>query len=131
MVDMQALPFQIDYRARPGDLSARITGVKGSIDITLGYWRAIGAEVLRLQPRTLLVIDEMQGEPLSMEQMQRLVETMTWDGFEQMRVAYVATPGRQMSRVEVAEILARERGFNVRVFSNETDATLWLRYGAH
>ena len=34
-------------------------------------------------------------------------------------------------RVEVAEILARERGFNVRVFSNETDADLWLRHGAH
>ena len=73
----------------------------------------------------------VQGEPLAVEQMQHLVDTMTWEGFEQMRVAYVATPGRHMSRVEVAEILARERGLNVRVFSNETDATLWLRYGAH
>jgi hypothetical protein len=68
---------------------------------------------------------------LSTEQMQQLVDAMTWEGFEQMRVAYVATPGRQMARVEVAEILARERGFNVRVFSNETDAKLWLRYGGH
>ena len=131
MKDMHALPFQIDYHASPGALSARITGLKGSIDITLGYWPAIGAEVVRLHPRTLLVIDEMQGEPLAVEQMQHLVDTMTWEGFEQMRVAYVATPGRHMSRVEVAEILARERGFNVRVFSNETDASLWLRYGAH
>jgi hypothetical protein len=128
---MQPLPFQIDYHASAGALSARITGAKGSIDITLGYWQAIGAEVIRLHPRTLLVIDEMQGEPLPVEQMQHLVDAMTWEGFEQMRVAYVATPGRQMSRVEVAEILARERGFNVRVFSNETDASLWLRYGAH
>ena len=131
MVGMRALPFQIDYQASPGALSARITGAKGSIDITLGYWQAIGAEVVRLHPSMLLVIDEMQGEPLSTEQMQKLVDTMTWEGFEQMRVAYVATPGRQMARVEVAEILARERGFNVRVFSNETDARLWLRYGGH
>jgi hypothetical protein len=58
MVGMRASPSRIDYQARPGALSARITGAKGSIDITLGYWQAIGAEVVRLHPRMLLVTDE-------------------------------------------------------------------------
>ena len=48
MVDMRAMPFQIDYHASSDALSARLTGAKGSIDITLGYWQAIGAEVVRL-----------------------------------------------------------------------------------
>jgi hypothetical protein len=97
----------------------------------LGYWQAIGAEVVRLHPRMLLVIDECRVSGCRRSRCSKLVDAMTWAGFEQMRVAYVATPGRQMARVEVAEILARERGFNVRVFSNETDARSWLRYGGH
>ena len=28
-----------------------------------------------------------------------------------------------------AELLARERGYTVRIFNNETDALVWLRHG--
>ena len=131
MGGVQPLPFKIDYQSRPGALRAHVTGVKGSIDITLAYWKAIAAEVRRLHPRTLLVIDELQGEALPIEFMPAFIEAMAGQGFEGVRVAFVETQGGQIAHVESAEILARERGFDVRVFATETDAALWLRYGTH
>ena len=127
----QQLPFHIDYQARPGALRAHVTGVKGSIEITLAYWKAIAAEVRRMHPSTLLVVDELQGEPLPTEDMQAFFEAMAGQGFEGVRIAFVEAQGDQIPHVEVAEILARERGFVARVFGNETDASLWLNYGAH
>lgn len=131
MGSAQPLPFRIGYQSRRGALRAHVTGVKGSIDITLAYWEAIAAEVRRLRPRTLLVVDELQGEPLPAEHMQDFVDAMAGLGFEGVRVAFVETQGAQIPHVESIEILARERGFNARVFANERDAGLWLRHGAH
>src|SRR5688500_18881542 len=125
------LPFRVDFQSQPGALRAHVTGVKGSIDITLAYWRAIAEEVRRLHPRTLLVVDELQGEALQAEFMPAFIAAMGGLGFEGVRIAFVETQGKQIPLVESAEILARERGFEVRVFASETDASLWLRYGVH
>ncbi len=127
----QPVPFKVEYQSRPGALRAHVTGVKGSIDITLAYWRDIAAEVRRLHPRTVLVIDQLEGDALPTEFMPAFIEAMAGQGFEGVRIAFVETQGRQIPHVESAEILARERGFDVRVFATETDAALWLRYGAH
>ena len=48
---------------------------------------------------------------------------------EGVRVAYVEAYARQVPEAEVGEILAREQGFEVRVFGNEADAAVWLRHG--
>lgn len=127
----QPLPFHIDYQASPGALRAHVTGTKGSIDVTLAYWKAIATEVRRLHPRTLMVIDQMQGDPLPTEHMDAFFESMAGQGLDDVRVAFVEAQGTQVAHVEVAEILARERGFEARVFGNEADASLWLRHGAH
>lgn len=131
MGGVQPLPFKIDYQSRPGALRAHVTGVKGSLDVTLAYWKAIAAEVRRLRPRTLLVVDELEGEALPSEFMPAFIDAMAGLGFEGVRVAFVETQGGQIPHVESAEILARERGFEARVFANERDAALWLRYGAN
>ena len=131
MGSVQPLPFRIDFQSQPGALRAHVTGVKGSIDITMAYWKAIAEEVRRLRPRTLLVVDELEGEALKAEFMPAFIEAMAGLGFEGVRIAFVETQGEQIAHVESAEILARERGFEVRVFASETDASLWLRYGGH
>ena|SRR5688572_269453 len=131
MGGVQALPFKVDFEWQPGALRAHVTGVKGSIDITLAYWKAIAEEVRRLRARTLLVVDELEGEALQAEFMPAFIEAMVGLGLEGVRIAFVETQGGQIPHVESAEILARERGYEVRVFANETDASLWLRYGGN
>lgn len=126
---MPGSTFRIDY-SREGDLlRAHVTGVNGSLETTVAYWTALAGEVLRDVPKALLVIDDMIGDPPPPEQLAQFVQAMVGMGFEGVRVAYVEAHAEQIPAVEFGEILARERGFDVRVFGNEGDARIWLRHG--
>ena len=122
-------PFRIEYQREGELLRARVTGVNGSLETTLDYWMALAGEVRRLAPAALLVVDEMEGEPPPPEQLELFVHAMVGMGFEGIRVAYVEAHAEQIPAVEFGEILAREQGFDARVFGNEGDARIWLRHG--
>ena len=128
---MSAPAFHIDY-SREGDLlRAHVTGVNGTLETTMAYWTALAAELQREQvPKSLLVVDDMEGEPPPPEQLEQFVQAMVGMGFEGVRVAYVEAHAQQIPEVEYGEILAREQGFDARVFGNEFDARMWLRHGA-
>jgi hypothetical protein len=127
---MAAPPFRIAY-GRDGDvLRAHVAGVNGTLETTLAYWTALAEEVRREPvPRALLVVDDMEGDPPPPEQLAQFVQAMVGMGFEGVRVAYVEAHAHQIPEVEHAEILARERGFDVRVFGDEQAAGIWLRHG--
>ena len=122
-------PFRIEYQRDGGLLRAHVTGVNGTLETTLDYWMALAGEVRRLAPAALLVVDDMEGEPPPPEQLEVFVHAMVGMGFEGIRVAYVEGHASQIAQVEVGEILARERGFDVRVFGDERAARLWLHHG--
>jgi hypothetical protein len=122
-------PFELAYAERPGYLRVRVTGVNGSLETTVAYWLAIAEEVRARRPRQLLIKDEMLGEPPPPAEIEQFIRAMAGQGFEGVRVAYVEADGEQVPQVEMGEIYAREQGFDARVFGNEHDAELWLRYG--
>lgn len=122
-------PFRIDYRREGGVLRAHAVGVNGSLENTLSFWNELAAEVRRSPPRALLVVDDMEGDPPPPEQLAQFVQAMVGMGFEGVRVAYVEAHAHQLAEVEHAEILAREIGFDARVFDNEARARIWLDYG--
>ena len=122
-------PFRIEYQRDGGLLRAHVTGVNGTLETTLDYWMALAGEVRRLAPAALLVVDDMEGEPPPPEQLELFVHAMVGMGFEGIRVAYVEAHAEQIPAVEFGEILAREQGFDARVFGNEDDARIWLRHG--
>ena len=122
--------FRIEYQREGELLRAHVTGVNCSLETTLDYWTAMAAEVRRLAPAALLVVDDMEGEPPPPEQLEQFVKAMVGMGFEGVRVAYVEAHAQQIPEVEYGEILAREQGFDARVFGNEFDARMWLRHGA-
>lgn len=123
------LPFRIDY-SRDGDLlRAHVTGVNGTLETTLACWMSLAAELQRERPGALLVVDDMEGDPPPPEQLAQFVQAMVGMGFEGVRVAYVEAHAQQIPEVEYGEILAREQGFDARVFGNEVDARVWLRHG--
>lgn len=127
---MAAPTFHIDYGREGGLLRAHVTGVNGTLETTLAYWTALAAELRREPSASLLVVDDMEGEPPPPEQLAQFVQAMVGMGFEGVRVAYVEAHAQQIPAVEFGEILAREQGFDARVFGNEADARLWLRHGA-
>ncbi len=121
--------FSIDYHRQGSLLRAHVTGINGTLETTLAYWMALAEEIRRDRPRNLLVVDDMEGDPPPPEQLAEFVQAMVGLGFEGVRVAYVEAHAQQIPEVEHGEILAREQGFDARVFGNETDAALWLRHG--
>jgi hypothetical protein len=99
----------------------------GSFANTLAYWKTIVAAVNEQHPRGLLLIDRTTGDPLTAEQWKSLVEAMAGQGLENVRIAHVKPLGLQ--RIEYCELYAREAGIQARVFTEEPQADIWLRYG--
>ncbi|QIL20463.1 hypothetical protein [Thermomonas sp. HDW16] len=127
---MPGAAFHIDYSREGELLRAHVTGVNGTLETTLAYWTALAAELrLGQVPKSLLVVDDMEGDPPPPEQLEQFVQAMVGMGFEGVRVAYVEAHAQQIPEVEYGEILARERGFDARVFGSEAAARIWLRHG--
>ena len=121
--------FRIDYQRHGDLLRAHVTGVKGTLETALAFWELLAEEVRRDPPRNLMVVDDMEGPSLTPDQMLQFVQALVGLGFEGVRMAYVEAHPQQIPDVEHSEIFARERGFDVRVFGSEPEATLWLRHG--
>jgi hypothetical protein len=107
-------------------IRAEIYG-EATYESTVAYWQAIATEVRTRRPKCLLLIDRTTGPPLSAPQWQSFVTEMRGQGFDAVRIAHVKPHGLQL--IEHCEIYANEAGFDSRVFVDETQADLWLRYG--
>ena len=121
--------FRLSFRREHGHLRASVSGYGGSLETTVAYWNAIGEEVRQARPLSLLVVDQMEGGPMPAGQLPQFIDAMIRRGFEGLRIAYVEAHFDHLAQAEGAEILACEKGFNVRVFVNEMDAAVWLRHG--
>jgi len=118
--------FEISFANCPAGLRAHVRGTS-SFGNTVGYWLRIVEEINRRQSRALLLVDELEGEPLAEDDWRRLVQAMLGSGVERLRIAHVKPLGLQ--KIEYCELYAVEAGINARVFVNETEADLWLRHG--
>ena len=121
--------FRISFRREHGHLRASVSGYGGSLETTVAYWNAIAEEVRRARPLSLLVVDQMDGGPMPPAQLPEFIDAVAGRGFEGLRIAFVEAHFEQLAQAQVAEILACEKGFNVRVFTNEMEAAVWLRHG--
>jgi hypothetical protein len=119
-------PFFFSSSRRGTQLRVHVIG-ESTLENTIAYWRAIGAELEKESAEYLLLIDELVGEPLTESEWLSLVRNMANHGLERVRIAHVKPHGLQ--RIEYCEIFARDAGFAARVFDNEHAAELWLRYG--
>jgi hypothetical protein len=109
-----------------GGLRAYVAG-ESSLEATLGYWRAIAREARETGANSLLLVDELAGEPLGEADWLTLVASMQGEGLEKLRIAHVKPLGLQ--QVEFCEIFARDAGIEAKVFENESLADIWLQYG--
>lgn len=109
-----------------GMLRVHVGGV-ASPEATQAYWRAIVAEVARERPAYVLLVDELRGPALDAAEWQALVGMLVGSGLEAVRIAHVKPHG--LDAVEYCELAARQFGFEARVFVEEREAALWLRYG--
>jgi len=121
-----AEPYTIRIGPYASGIRVEVRG-EGTYENTVAYWQWIVTEVRNRRPLCLLLIDEMHGQPLSAADWLALVTAMRGQGLEAVRIAHVKPRGLQL--IEHCEIYANEAGFHSRVFMDESQADLWLRYG--
>ena len=122
----QPQPYTIDISLRDATLHAHVRGV-GSVANTVAYWRQIAQAARERGAESLLLMDLMEGEPLSEGDWQQVVSALQDEDLQRLRIAHVKPLGLQ--QMEFCEIFARDVGIQARVFENETLAGIWLRYG--
>jgi len=117
--------FQLALRREAGELQAHVTGANTRAN-TFGYWQAI-AEALAAQPAgLLLLVDELEGPPLPIEDWRALVAELG-PRLGRLRVAHVKPRG--LGTVEHCMLSAIGSGLEAQVFADVLAAGLWLRYG--
>ncbi|GHA70544.1 hypothetical protein [Cognatilysobacter bugurensis] len=123
------MSYRVAFERSPQTLRVALSGGERDFDDTLEAWRAIAAEVQRSPPESVLVVSEVRGAPLTLEQVDGFVRAMRGLGLERLRIAYVYQQDAGWREVETAEILAVEAGFEARAFTDERMAHTWLRHG--
>jgi len=123
---MPQASFEIVFSTHPFGMKARVSG-EATFGNTVAYWRTIVAELEKRPSPGLLLIDVMSGAPLAEEHWRQLVEMMKGGPLERLRIAHVKPMG--LETVEYCEIFALEAGMHARVFTDETEAVMWLRHG--
>ena len=137
VVDGTGYRLELDYEAPL--LRASVSGGHDTgLAVSREYWLRILDHARACGASQLLVLDGMQGEVMGDEDLQRFfagsmrrnaVTAIEGRVHAGLRMAYVEGRADQIPRIEYAELLARERGYTVRIFNNETDALVWLRHG--
>jgi hypothetical protein len=123
--------FDIAFHLDADTVVAEATGWIDEVGAIIELFRGSAAELRKARSRKLLVLDRTRGVVPPEAEMRRLLAALEGSGIETVRVAYVDVRGTAVGRIEVAEILGRERGYDVRVFDNAQRARIWLDYGQY
>ena len=122
--------YRLETTFEPPLLRAMVIGGEDTgLPVTLDYWLRIADEVRANGATQLLVLDAMQGEVMSDAELARFIDLIEGRGLAGARIAYVEGRLDQIPRIEFVELLALERGYNIRMFGNDADALVWLRHG--
>jgi len=124
--------YRLEFDYQPPLLTVQLLGevaAEHNLEMTREYWRHIADRVAASGASALLVLDALPGEVMDDADLARFFNGVAGLGLERVRIAYVEARVDQISRIEYVEQLALERGYRIRMFANESEARLWLRYG--
>ncbi len=124
--------YRLEFDFQPPLLTVHLRGAvspEANLAVTTEYWQQIARAVREVGAEQLLVLDELPGEVMSDSELLRFFDGVAGLGMQAVQIAYVEGRADQVARIEYAQLLALERGYRVRMFGNEPEARLWLRYG--
>ena len=117
--------LEIEFQPHPAGLRVHVTGAN-TLSNTIAYWTAVLRRI-RARPRPVLLVDELEGPPLTPDDWRGLVTAMAGSELQSVRIAHVKPRG--LDALEFCELHAKDAGFDARVFVDEAEASRWLRYG--
>lgn len=123
-------PISLAFAHQGRRMEVEVTGRIDGIAPLVAMLRAVGKAAQAAGSDRILVIDHTLGVVPGETDMRHLMAALQGSRLAALRLAYVDARGTAVARMEVGEIVAREHGYDCRVFDSEARARLWLDYGA-
>ena len=121
--------FTLQFRREAELLVAEAEGRIDDIAALGALFTAVARHMREGAHTRVLVLDHTLGVVPPEADMRALFSQLKGIGYEDVRVAYVDARGTAVARMEIGEIIAREKGYDCGVFDNEPRARIWLHYG--
>lgn len=121
-------PARLSWHVDIDVLVVEMRGRRDSPAHMAGCWRAIRDVADRRGLTKVLALDQMDDEPLTGAQREAFVRMLGLDVFGGRRWAYVARSIDRVGAYEATQLDAQEQGLDIRVFSSQAEAELWVRF---
>ena len=118
--------FSIRYDDEAGYLRAYVSDGTDSLEVSVAMWRMLGSEFQAVCAQRMLVLEDLQAT-VEAQDVADIIDAIELAGFAQIRTAFVELR-EDVQGSEMGEIMCRERGIVMRVFSNEELARRWLLF---
>lgn len=125
MDNLQTKPFSLTFEARPEYLYVYVSGEKDSFEISRQYWQEISDECKRTGASKVL-IDENLVENVTPVEAFRLTTDFLQANFYGNKIAFVDRCQEQDELNRFGELVAINRGMNIKLCQNIADAERWL-----
>lgn len=121
--------FDIELAKHHGYLRAHVRGGADSVVVSVAYWTALGTECRHRAATCLLVIEELEpfGDP-GPDVFETVTDAMVEAGFRDIRLAFVDAR-EEVEANEMGMIVGADKGLAMMMFSSESIADHWLRFG--
>jgi hypothetical protein len=122
--------FTIDIEERAGFLRALVRGNEDTLAVSTAYWARLGAECQRRGASAVLVLEDLPPWPdAGPEIFEAVTDAMAAAGFRDIRCAFVDLH-EEVEANEYGMIVGADKGLTIMMFSNESYAERWLRFGS-
>lgn len=120
--------FRLILEHRAGYLYAQVEADRDSYEISRSYWEELANKVRELGVRSLLVKENIP-DGFSMSEAFELASELPKMGFASVKIAFVDEFTEQDEINKFSEMVAVNRGLNVKVFNDMNEAERWLVRG--
>ena len=123
---METKDYRLTFDNKPEYLHVLVEGEHDSYDISRRFWSEIATECERLAPSRLLVEEDLKEQLPSIADTYQGAAERQEMGLAGIRIAFLDRHPDQHEQNQFGELVARNRGINMKVFSDRAEALDWL-----
>ena len=123
---MDTKEYRLSFDNKPEYLHALVEGERDSYEISRRFWSEIAEECERVRPARLLVEEDLKEQLPSIADTYQGAAERPDMGLAGIRIAFLDRHPEQHEQNQFGELVARNRGINMKVFSDREEALDWL-----
>jgi hypothetical protein len=118
-------PYRLTFEQRPTYLHAFVEGEDDSYEISRQYWQEIADECKARKFKKVLIVEDIV-ESGTIAEAYQLCSEFPQMGYLKIKVAFVDRHAEQNEENQFGELVAVNRGVNVKLFTDIDEAEKWL-----